>query len=103
MIDNRSDNIRAVYSFPGATEIIFEVVVELEGLAALQAQGAVKSPAVSQLLRAAPHPRQAVAENPGKAMWYVEVRRPIFQRRPRAVVGLCGIGFEVLTVAGGIK
>ena len=40
------DHIRTVESIAAAAVVVFEVIVELEGLAALQGSGALEAPAV---------------------------------------------------------
>src|SRR5882724_8429492 len=99
MVHDRSNHIRPIESVAASAEVVLKVVVELERLAALQSYRAIHSPAVPELLHAPVHVWQVVSENPGKTMGYVEVRRPIFQIRPRTVVGLRRVGLEIFSVA----
>src|SRR5215469_13058932 len=100
MVDNRSDNVWTVEAAAAAAEVVFEVVVELEGLSILQGEDAVHAPSVLQFLQIAPHSGQLIGEIPSEAIRDVEVRRSVFEGRTGAVVGLRGVGLKVFAVAG---
>src|ERR1700722_13652939 len=98
VLDNWRDHIGPVKSAASA-EVILAVVVELEGLAALQRHRAVDSPPVLQALHASAHSWNFVPEYPGEPFAEIEIRGAIFALGIVAVLRLCGIGFEVLAVA----
>src|SRR5215469_10775557 len=68
MVDNRSDNVWTVEAAAAAAEVVFEVVVELEGLSILQGEDAVHAPSVLQFLQIATHSGQLIGEIPGEAI-----------------------------------
>src|SRR5229473_3922418 len=70
VIDDGAHDIRSIVAFAAAAEVIFKVVIQLEGLPTLQYCGAVKSPPIQQSARS--HFRQVVAEYPGKTVWHVK-------------------------------
>src|SRR6266567_3782382 len=86
VINNRSHNIRTVVAFPASAEVILKVVVELEGLPALQDHRTVEAPSVPEATGS--DRRKVVAENPRESLRHVKVRRPVFPVGPGAVGGL---------------
>ena len=103
MVDDRSNHVRPVEAIATSAVVIFKVVIELEGLPALERYRAVGAPAILQTLHAPAHVRQVVAENPGEPVGHVEVRRPVFQLGIGAVVRLRCVRLKVLAVAGVIQ
>src|SRR5437868_466750 len=103
MVDDRPYDVGPVETAAAAAKVILEIVVELEGLAILQRQHTVESPAIFQLLPISAHLGKLVGEIPGKAVRYVEVRWSVFQIGTRTVVRLRSIGFEIFPIAGIIK
>src|SRR5882672_1136352 len=98
MVHDRSNHVRPIESVAASAEIILEVVVELERLTALQSYRAIHSPAIPELLHAPVQMWQVVSENPGKTMGYVEVRGPVLQVRPCAVVRLRRVRLKILAI-----
>src|SRR5258706_3541645 len=103
MITDRPDHIWAIEAVATAAEIILEVVVEVEGLAVLQTQHAIQTPAILQALPVAAHFREVIAEVPSKTARDVEIGWAILELRVGAVIGLRGIRHEIFTVAGVVK
>src|SRR5258708_17019590 len=103
VIDDRPNYIRPIKGVTAAAVVILEVVVEVEGLAALQSGNTVNAPSVLQLLHAAAHGWEVVGEIPSQAVRDVEVGRTVFELRLGAVVGLSGVGFEIFAVAGVVE
>src|SRR5271156_3702530 len=98
MVDDRSNHIGPVETVAAPAVIVLKVVVELEGLPALQRHRAVQAPAVFQTLPVATHGWQVVSKNPGKPVRYVEVGRTVLELRPGAVVRLRRVGFKIVAV-----
>jgi hypothetical protein len=73
VVDDRTDNVRAVVAVPATAIVILGVVVQRKGLAALQRNGAIKAPTILQLLHTTTHIGQLVTEDPGEAVRNVEV------------------------------
>src|SRR6266566_1575615 len=99
VVYNWSHSIRTVVPFTASAEVILEIVVELERLAALQRHRAVEAPAVLQLLPVAARLGEVIRKDPREAVRHIEVRWPVFEFRPRAVVRLCRIRLKVLSIA----
>src|ERR1019366_302643 len=68
VVDDGSDDIRAVITFAAAAVVILRVVVQGKGRPSLQSDGAIEGPAVLDPLHAPTPVRQFVTEHPGKAM-----------------------------------
>src|SRR5579862_3964337 len=73
MIDNWADYVGTVESIATSAVIIFEIVVELERLAALQRNCAVHAPSIFELLHAAAHVGDVIPKNPGETLRQIEV------------------------------
>src|SRR5580704_5638707 len=99
IVNDRPDHVRPVVAFAAPAVVILGVVVEREGLAALQCHCTIDPPAVLHALPATAHHGQLVADYPGETLRYVEVRWTTFGVRIRAVLGLGRIGDKVLAVA----
>src|SRR5260370_10332972 len=99
VVHDGPDTIRTVVSFAAPTEIILKIVIELEGLSALQSDRAIEAPAVLQALPGAGRLRKVVGEDPGESVRHIEIRRAVLELRARAVVRLGCVWFKVLPVA----
>src|SRR5580704_680377 len=84
VLNDGSDDVRPIVAIAAAAEVIFAVVVELEGLSTLQSKNAVQTPTVLQLLHAATHLGELIREIPGEALWQIEVRGTVLPLRTGA-------------------
>src|SRR5215469_12658357 len=97
---NGSDHVRSIESLTGAGIIPFEVVIERERLAVLQAGSAIQPPSALQFGKTPASRRKLVGEIPAETPANVKVGIAALRLWRKAVIRLGCVGNEVFEITG---